>query len=116
VDAKLCPRNGLAELLKSSEAAGHRHECIREGGHRRLTVVHGVHDAEVGQRAVRELARDERVRDHPDCVTTCVEYRVCDDTHQTHTAASEDEADPAACHLAAKLHCCLGVLWVVPRT
>jgi len=65
---------------------------------------------------VRELARDQRVRNDPNRVTAGFEHGVRDDTHQTNAAASEDQTDCTARHLATKLHCCFSVLRVVPRT
>ena len=116
MDAKLCPRDDLAELLEGAKAAGQCHECIRELRHRRLAVVHRVHDTKIGQRAMRELARDQRVRDHANRVTAGLEHGVGDDTHQANAASAKHETNVSPHHLTAKLYCRLSVLRVVPRS
>ena len=116
MDAQLCPRDDLAELLEGSESAGHCHECIGELRHRRLAVVHRVHDAEIRQGTMRQLARDQRMRDDADRVTTRLEHRVSDDAHQANAPSPEDKTDSSPHHLTAKLHCRLRVLKVVSRT
>ena len=103
MDAELRPRHDLAEFFERPEAAGHRDERIRQLRHGRLALVHGAHDAEIGKRAVRELARDERMRDDADGVATGGEHGVGDHTHQADGAPAEDESDAAARHLPAKL-------------
>ena len=113
MDAKLCPRDDLAELLEGSKAARHCHECIRELRHRRLTLVHRVHDSEIGQGAMRELARDQRVRDDANRMTAGIEHGIRDYTHQANAASAKDETDSAPHHLTAKLHCGLSVLRIV---
>src|SRR5262245_323754 len=116
MDAKLCPRDDLAELLERTKAAGHCHECIRELRHRCLAVVHRVHDAKIGQGTMRELARDQRVRDHANRVTARLEHGVSNDTHEVNAASAKDETNSSPHHLTAKLYRRLCVLWVVPRT
>jgi len=65
--------------------------------------VHGVDDAEIGKRAMGELASHKCVRDDADGVTAGGENRIRDDAHQANSPAAEDEANAAASHLASQL-------------
>ena len=65
---------------------------------------------------MRELARDQRVRDHTNRVTAGLEHGVGDDTHQANAASAKHETNVSPHHLTAKLYCRLSVLRVVPRT
>src|SRR5207244_5933049 len=104
MDAELRPGDDLAEFLERPEAAGHRDERIRERGHRRLAFVHRVDDAQVWKRAMGELAGDEGMWNDADGVAARLEHRVGDHTHESNSAAAEDEADSALDHFTSKPH------------
>jgi hypothetical protein len=67
-----------------------------------LALVHRVHDTQVGERAVGELARDERVRNDAYRVAAGAEHGIRDDAHQSNRAPAEDEADAAMHHFVPK--------------
>src|SRR5690606_31600281 len=46
--AELRPRHDLDDLLERTEAARQRHETVRQPGHERLALVHGVDDVQPG--------------------------------------------------------------------
>src|SRR5258705_1625952 len=92
VHAELRPRDHLADLLEGAEPSRHRDKRIRQRRHRRLAFVHRVDDTQIGQRAVRELARHERGRNDADGVAAGRTHRVGNDAHQPDGAAPEHQA------------------------
>ena len=110
MDAELRPRDDFAELLECPEAARHRDKPVGQCRHRCLALVHRVDDTQVGERAVGELARDERVRNDAYGVAAGVEDGIRDHAHQSDRAAAEDEADAAPHHFASKPFSRRGVL------
>jgi hypothetical protein len=75
--------------------------------------VHRIDDAEIGQRAVRELPCHERMRDYADRMAAGCKHGVSDDTHQADGAAAEDETDAATDHLASELRRRVGIALVM---
>jgi len=65
---------------------------------------------------MRELARDQRMRDDANRVTARLEHGVGNDTHQANAASAKDETNFSPHHLTAKFYGRLSVLRVVPRT
>ena len=95
VQAELGPGRDLEELLERPEAAGQRHERVRQLGHLRLALVHRVDDPQVAQPGVGDLAVDQRLRDHADHLGAGRERRVGHDAHQADVGAAVDDAEPA---------------------
>jgi hypothetical protein len=62
---------------------------------------------ELSDAAMRELARDETVRNDADDFAAGGQRRVGDHTHQTNVATAVDDADAAACQLRSQ--CARGV-------
>src|SRR4051794_5692469 len=93
VQAELIPGVDLEQLLERPHAAGQRHERVRELGHQRLALVHRVDHPQIGQPGVRDLAVDQRLRDHADHAAAALQRRVGDGAHQTDARAAVDELD-----------------------
>ena len=110
---ELRPRDDLAEFLERAEPAGHRDKRIRQRRHRRLALVHRIDDAEIGQRAVRELPCHEGMWDYANRMAAGCKHGVSDHTHQADGAAAEDETDATTDHLASELRCRLGIALVI---
>ena len=101
MQAELRPRQLLEQLVERAEAAGQRGEAVRELGHQRLPLVQRADDVQLRQAAVRELAVDERLRDHADHLAAGRERSVGDGAHQPDPAAAVDDADARATAAAA---------------
>ena len=109
MQAELRPRQLLEQLVERAEAAGQRREAVRELGHQRLALVQRADHVQLGQAAVRELAVDERLRDHADHLAAGRERPFGDGAHQTDAAAAVDDADPAGGCGGAERACRVGV-------
>ena len=102
VNPELRPREDLEGLLEGAQASGQRDEAVDERRHRGLALVHGAHDAQLGQAGVSELARDERLRDDADGLAAPLEHRVGDDAHEPDGAAAVDQPELARDQLGAE--------------
>ena len=102
VQAELGPGVDLEQLVERAGPARQRDEAVREVGHQRLALVHRVHDVQLAQPRVRDLAVDERLRDHADDLAARGERRVGDRAHQADARAAVDEADARAGERAAE--------------
>src|SRR5262247_2068678 len=102
VNAELRPREDLEGFLERAEASGQRDEAVDERGHGGLALVHRADDAQLGEPRVRELARNERLRDDSDRFAAGLEHRVGDDAHQPDGAAAVDQPELARDQLGAE--------------
>jgi hypothetical protein len=100
---ELRPRPHFENLFERAEAAGECDEGIGEIGHHRFAFMHGVDDAQIGEAAMADLARPERVRDHADDLPARAEDGVRQRPHQADAAAAVDEADALAREEAAQV-------------
>ena len=94
VDAELCPREHLEQLLEGAEPARERHEAVGEAGHCRLPLVHAVDDAQLGAAGVCDLLRRQRTRNDAHDLAAGREHRIGENAHEPDRSAAVDEADP----------------------
>ena len=95
VQAELRPGHDLANSSSVPNPPGRAMKPSERLGHHRLALVHRMDDVQGGDAVVRELARDERVRDDAGDLPARVEDGVGDDAHQSDVAAAVDEMNPA---------------------
>ena len=96
MDAELLPGEDLDQLLERADPARQGHERVRELGHQRLALVHRLHDVQLGQAAVGDLAVHELLRDHADDLAAGLQRGVGQRAHQADRRAAVDDADAAA--------------------
>jgi hypothetical protein len=93
VNAELRPGENFEEFVQRPVAAGQHDESVRRVGHRRLALVHGLHDPEAGQARVRDLLRGERAGDHAVGRAASCQHCVGHHAHQAHRGAAVHQAD-----------------------
>ena len=114
MDPELRPRPHLEELFEGARAAGNREEPVGEVGHQRLAVVHGGHDAQIGEVCMRDFTRQEPVRDYPGHGAVRMDDGVGELAHESHARAAIDETYPAAGERRAEAACGCRVLRPYP--
>lgn len=115
VERELLPCEDLEELVHGSDAAGHRHKCVSQGGHGHLALVHVGDADEFGQAVVGEFARVEGVWDHSHHRSTGLKNGVRNCTHEAGFAATVDQPDPRLCNVFPELERVFPVGLVVSR-
>src|SRR5262245_48167931 len=90
---KLRPGQDLAEFFEGSIAAGQGDKCVGQFRHLRLSVVHGVHDDQLSDVAMRKFPCDQGFRNDADHFTAATHHRIGDRPHQTYATATVDEAN-----------------------
>ncbi len=93
--AELGPGQDFHELFEGTEAARERQECVGVRGHQCLALVHGLHDVEMREPAMRNLELDESLRDHPDDRPAVRQHRIREQPHQTTMSAAVDQPHTA---------------------
>jgi len=106
VEAELGPAQRLDELLERPDPARGADEGVGARGHRRLALMQGLDDDELGQAAVGDLAGDHPARDHAGDGRAGSEGGVGEGAHQAGAPAAVHDAQVAAGELAGEvLHC-----------
>jgi hypothetical protein len=101
VEAELRPCEGLEELLDRSQAPGQSNERVGEVAHEGLTLVHGIHDAQVEQSRKGKFALEQMSGDDADHFAACVQNGSRDFAHQAHAAAAVDQGNLSVRQLPA---------------
>ncbi len=92
VQAQCPPGQDLEELLERPEAARQDYEGVRPLEHLQFSLMHGLDDDGLGQGGVARLALQQELGDDPYDRRPAGKGGICDQSHQSDTAAAIDES------------------------
>src|SRR6185369_668844 len=98
VIAERIPAPCLEQFIQRSDAAWKRKESIREIGHLRLALMHGVDRVKLGDSRVSDFEVHQRSWDDAVDLAARLEHAVGDQSHQPEPASAIDEVDTALDH------------------
>ena len=109
VQSEMAPGPDFEQFFERADAAGQRDEAVRQLGHGRFAFMHRTDDAQVAQPAMRQLARDQRLRNHADHLGAACTRRIGDDAHESYRRPAVYEADVPRREFLAERDCRVAV-------
>lgn len=88
MQAQLCPRQGLKELIEGAQPARERDKTICQLGHQRFALMHSPYFIEYCQTRMVSLLGPQSSRHHTNDLTASMQHGIGHLSHETNIGAS----------------------------